>query len=100
MSPLSTFIAIIDLKTKSNKESSESQQMTYKEKQRWNIIEDEIMAQEEVIDQMKAQMAEYDFSTPESSENFQKLDDEFKLAENKLEKLMQEWESLSEKSPD
>ena len=71
--------------------------MTYNEKKRWKVIESEIEEQEQVVENLKNKLASFDFSNIESKTEFEKTNQEFLNEENKLQTLMSEWETLSEK---
>ncbi|MBT4792073.1 MAG: ABC-F family ATP-binding cassette domain-containing protein [Halobacteriovoraceae bacterium] len=75
------------------------QKMSYKEKERWDVIEDEIFKLEESIENYKAKLAAFDFSSPndELNQRYDKLNTEYKNEESQLEKVYKEWEELSKK---
>ncbi len=77
----------------------EKSKMSYNEKKRWKVIEEEIATQEEITENLKQDLAVFDFSSssPELNERYEELNSEFINAEKKLEGLYAEWEDLSHK---
>ncbi|MAZ49555.1 MAG: hypothetical protein CME65_13425 [Halobacteriovoraceae bacterium] len=86
--------------TNTSSQESTSKKMSYNEKQRWQTIEPEIENLEFQLKDIKEQLASYDFSQTEKYDEYQNLEKEHHRLEAKLEKLMIEWENLSEKDPD
>ncbi len=80
--------------------SAPKPRMNYNEKKRWKSIEDEIAEQEETVENMKEEMAAFDFTQENSHQIFQDLEMKFNKESSKLDNLYAEWEDLSEKSPD
>ncbi len=76
----------------------EKVKVSNKQKQRWAKIEDEISKTENNIEDLKAKMAEFDFSQHSEGQNtlYQKLGEQLHQAEETLAKLYEEWEELSE----
>ena len=92
------------LKSLSQKESSPSSRdkpnkMTYQEKMRWEVIEEELQKAEEKVVHYEQIMANFDFTKENYTEEFSKL--EIKLSDSKklVDKLFEEWEKLSQKEP-
>ena len=79
--------------------SVEKEKMTYKEKKRWEVIEELIMETEEKVEELKAELASFDFSnpTPELNSKYERLNQDFLSEEKNLTAIYEEWELLSQK---
>ncbi|MDH5414756.1 MAG: ATP-binding cassette domain-containing protein, partial [Flavobacteriaceae bacterium] len=75
--------------------------MSYNEKKRWKVIEKEVAGQEEKVENLKTELAAFDFITPgpDVHKRYDQMEEDFKNAESKLEKLYEEWEDLTSKEP-
>jgi ATP-binding cassette subfamily F protein uup len=73
--------------------------MSYKEKERFKVIEKEINTTETKVDELKDTLAAFDFSSPsdETSKKYESMNAEFSKEEKKLEDLYAEWEDLEGK---
>lgn len=79
--------------------ASAKAKMTYKEKERFKVIEDEISNMEESIEKIKHEMSELDFATgdQETQKKFEKLTKKLNSKEKALEELFAEWTDLESK---
>lgn len=79
--------------------SSDKVKMTYKEKERFKVIEDELAAMEESIEKIKNEMSELDFTSgdKETQKKFEKLTKKLSSKEKSLEDLFAEWSDLETK---
>lgn len=91
-----------DTKAQTNESNSPKSKvkMSYQEKKRWKVIEDEINDCENQIEKLNHKLASYDFSDTAKMDEYHLLEKEQKELETKIDELMSEWENLSEKSPD
>ncbi|MGM8213180.1 ABC-F family ATP-binding cassette domain-containing protein [Virgibacillus sp. W0430] len=78
-------------KTQDVKQVIKKKKLSYKEQKEWESIEDEIMALEEKIDQLKVEIQ----ATGSDFEQAQKLFEEQEQIEMALEEKMNRWEELS-----
>ncbi len=80
----------------SEQSSNKKSKMSYIEKQRWKVIEEEIAQTEKDVELLKNKMAQFDYqnSPPIELENLHKSSQE---KEQELERLYLEWEDLSNK---
>ncbi len=85
--------------TEAPKEATKKEKMSYNEKKRWDVIEEEIANTESEIEELQSKMASFDFSSgnPEDNAKYESLNQTFTAKETQLESLMLEWEELSEK---
>ena len=79
--------------------SSDKVKMSYNEKKRWKTIENDIAKQEAEVENLKTQLASFDFTTPtaEQTQEYEKMNAQFLKSEKKLSKFYEEWEDLSGK---
>lgn len=84
----------------SDNEDPKDVKLSYKEKERFKVIESEIESSENEIEMLKSDLAMIDFSTndTEANKKLQKLNFQLKKAEEKLDDLFKEWEELESKS--
>lgn len=75
--------------------------MSYKEKERFKVIEEDIASVEQEIEKFKSEISSVDFSspTPEADKKVQKLTFQMSKKEKELEALFSEWEVLGTKEP-
>jgi ATP-binding cassette subfamily F protein uup len=82
--------AIVSSREKSKKPS-------YKQKQRWKLIESEIESCESEIERYKNDIASFDYSSMDRAkqEQLDQLNNQLSSAESHLDQLMHEWEELA-----
>lgn len=84
--------------SKSNTEKPKNQEkMSYKEKLRWEVIEEEIAMTEESVATLEKEMSEFDFTQTDYQKAYQELEANFNKSKDALDKLYSEWEYLSDK---
>lgn len=86
---------------KAKEEEPSTNKMSYQEKERFKVIENEIAKAEEDIEKLKTEIGSIDYSTPnkETDKKVQKLTFNLAKKEKKLEDLFSEWEVLETKEP-
>lgn len=86
-------------KEEKTQEKISTVKMNNKEKERWKVIEKEIAKQEEKINHLTEEIANFDFSSSSENlnSNYESLNKNLKNEEEILSRLYEEWEDLSEK---
>ena len=79
----------------------EKVKMSYKEKERFKVIEGEIEIKENEIETLKMEIAGLDFSSSDAKvqKEYEKMSKKLSLKENELEELFSEWSDLELKEP-
>ncbi len=88
-----------DEKIVANKDNASQSKMTYQEKQRFKVIEKEILSAEMELELAEKKLANFDFGdmNPEKQAEYESLNKNKVEKETKLEELYEEWEYLETK---
>ncbi|MCB9091395.1 MAG: ABC-F family ATP-binding cassette domain-containing protein [Halobacteriovoraceae bacterium] len=88
-----------DEKRTETQKSKDENKLTYADKKRLTVIEDEIHRAELALDKINESLAAFDFGdmNPETREQYESLNSDKSKSEQEVEELYREWEELSNK---